>query len=51
MGMLWSAGNQYMHSSERPVHVYVYDLTGTHFQQKGPQTKIQGLILGIVPNQ
>jgi hypothetical protein len=35
MSMLWSAGNLYLHISYHTVHVYVYDLTLTHFQQKG----------------
>jgi hypothetical protein len=44
MGMLWSAGNLF-------VHVYLYDLTLTHFQQKGPQTMIQGLFIHILFQQ
>jgi hypothetical protein len=36
MGMLCAV----RHSSLHIVHVYVYDLTLTHFQQKGPHTMI-----------
>jgi hypothetical protein len=47
MDMLLSADNEYLYSSKRTVHVhvYVYDLTLTYFQQKGPTTIIQDYLV------